>query len=87
MGGGVADCTAEGTRQVVPNCPGQNGRARYGMFPRGTHEEVWIAEVRNTAMEEAPPPSRCPRKKPRTFWQTGKTTWWQTTAQEEGNGE
>ena len=71
------------------NCQRQNGKGRCGMFPQGRNKEVWIEEVKDTAEHDAASPlARCqPWKNQRTFWQTGKTRWWQTSAKEEGNEE
>ena len=59
----------------MQNCQGLNGRAKYRMCPAGTSEEVWIEQVKDTAVEEeALPPTKFPPwKTPRVFWLAGKT--------------
>ena len=83
-GEGIADAGG-----AVRNCQGKNGRARCRVFPQGTNEEVWIKEVKGTAVdEEASSLGRFPPwKKPRAFGQTGKTSRWRPGNQEEGNEE
>ena len=50
--GSFADCTIEDVVHVVHNCQWQNIWAKHRKFPQGTHEEVWIADVKHTAVNE-----------------------------------
>ena len=70
--------TIEDISREVQNCHEKNVRAKYRMFPQGTHEEIWIEDVKSAVVEEE---ARCPRwKKPRSLWQwhasgSGRTKW------------
>ena len=51
--GSRASSTVEDIRRVVQNCQGQDGKRRYRVFPKGTHQEVKDAAVEEDASRPA----------------------------------